>query len=420
MTLTPGTLSATVVSFVALGFFVGRITSAPDGANSGDDSSAVVDTRPARPGQALAGNDSPSRRVVDQRRTTRDSISTQEQRRIRIEDIMRGENALDRGRALLAYIDQLGPDDFEDAVAHFRSLGITESRMGEYAMLLTAWAKTDPIKALEYAQANTQGDFARNTILSSWASADPEAAIRWATTNHTGDGPNPHLAGVIRGLAAQDPARATELLTSMPRSQERGQALDGMLPHLLAMGAAETRDWINQIDDESLRNGALERSAVRIAALDPEIAADMLLANPGQAADRRFDDVYQQWASKDQAAAFASMNRLPRGEMRSNALRGILSNTALANPQAAVTLLDTYSGDVNDRVIRSVAWSAFAQDPSVTADLIARYSDPDTQNRMYRRTLNVWLDRDPDAAKAWINSNPLPENVRNDLAERIQ
>jgi len=420
MNLPPVTLSAAVIAFVAVGFFAGRITSAPDGPNSGDDSSAVLDTRPARPGQALAENDSTSQRVVDQRRTSRVGLSTPEQRKDRIEAIMRGENALDRGRALLAYIDQLGPDEFEDAVAHFRSLGITQDRMGEYAMLLTAWAKADPIKALDYAQANTQGDFARNTILSSWASADPEAAIRWATNNHTGDGPNPYLAGVIRGLAAQDPARATELLTSMPRSQERGQALDGILPHLLAMGAAETREWINKIDDESLRNGALERSAVRMAAIDPEMAADMLLANPGQAADRRFDDVYQQWASKDQAAALASMNALPKGNMRSNALRGIVSNTALANPQAAVALLDTYAGDVNDRVIRSAAWSSFRQDPSVTAGLISRYSDPATQNRMYRRTLNVWLDRDPEAAKAWINSNPLPENVRNDLAERLQ
>lgn len=419
MTLTPITLSAAVVSFAAIGFFVGRITSAPDDVNSGD-SSTMLDTRPARPGQPLAGNDTTPRRDADPRRTSRDDRTTPEQRKIRIEGIMRGENALDRGRSLLAFIDQLGPDDFEDAVAHFRSLGITQDRMGEYAMLLTAWAKADPINALEYAQANTQGDFARNTVLSSWASSDPEAAIRWATANHTGDGANPHLAGVIRGIAAQDPARATELLTSMPRSQERGQALDGILPHLLAMGAEETRAWINKIDDDSLRNGALERAAVRLAAIDPAMAADMLIANPGQAADRRLNDVYREWANQDMVTAINSMNSLPAGDLRSNALRGIISNVARDNPQSAVALIDQYAGDVNDNVIRSAAWSSFRQDPSVSASLISRYSDPRTQSRMYRRTLGVWLDRDPEAAKAWINSNPIPDNVREDLAERLQ
>jgi len=419
MTLTPITLSAAVLSFATIGFFVGRITSASDNAATAADAATILDTRPARPGQ-LAGNETSPRRDLDMRRADRGDRTTPAQRNTRIEAIMRGENAMDRGRSLLAFIDQLGPDDFEDAVAHFRSLGITEDRMGEYAMLLTAWANVDPIGALDYVQANTRGDFARGTILTAWANADPDSAIRWATNNHTGDGPNPHLAGVIRGIAAQDPARATELLTSMPRSRERGQALDGILPHLIAMGVGEAQTWINNLEDDSLRNGALERSAVRIAAIDPAMAVEMLLANPGQAQDRRLDDVFNTWASKDQNAAIASMNQLPAGDLRSNALRGIVSNAAREDPGAAVALLDSYAGDVNDRVIHSATWNSFRQDPSVSADLISRYSDPRTQNRMYRRTLDVWLDRDPDAARAWISNNPLPENVLEHLAERLQ
>ncbi|MFU8893878.1 MAG: hypothetical protein ACNA8L_09645 [Luteolibacter sp.] len=420
MTLTPITLSAAVVSFATIGFFVGRITSPQDAPGSGGDSATMLDTRPARPGQSMAGNDDAPRRDVDTRRSTRDERVTPAQQATRLEAIVRGENALDRGRALLAFIDQLGPGEFEDAVAHFRSLGITQDRMGEYAMLLTAWAKADPITALEYAQANTQGDYARGTILGAWAAADPEAAIRWATANHTGDGPNPHLAGIIRGLAAQDPARATELLTSMPRSAERGQALDGILPHLIASGADAIRNWINSLSDDSLRNGALERAAVRLAAMDPAMAVDMLIANPGQATDRRLGDVFSTWAGQNQAGALVSMQSLPAGDLRSNALGGIVSNAARQNPQAALALLDAYPGDVNDSVIRSAAWSSFRQDPSVSANLISRYSDPRAQSRMYRRTLNVWLDRDPDAARAWIQSNPLPENVLQDLAERLQ
>jgi len=420
MTLTPITLSAAVVCFAAIGFFVGRITSSPGTPNRGDDSAAVLETRPSRPGQPLAGNDGTPRRDNETRRTSREDRTSAAQRNSRLEAIVRGENALDRSRSLLAFIDQLGPGEFEDAVAHFRSLGITEDRMGEYAMLLTAWAKADPVGALDYVQDNTQGDFARNTVLSSWAANDPEAAIRWAIANHTGDGANPHLAGVIRGIAAQDPARATELLTSMPRSRERGQALDGILPHLIATGTDATRDWINSLDDESLRNGALERAAVRIAAIDPAMAVNMLIANPGQAADRRLDEVYRTWARQDATTALASMESLPAGNLRTNALSGIVSNTASSNPRAAVALLDTYAGDVNDSVIRSAAWSSFRRDPSVSVELISRFSDPQDQNRMYRRTLNVWLDRDPDAARAWINSNPLPENVREAIADRLQ
>lgn len=420
MTLTPITLSAAVLSFAAIGFFTGRITTGSDALDTVGVSDAMLETRPTRVAQPLAGNDGGLRGDGSARRAPRAERIAPAGRNARLEAIVRGENALDRSRSLLAFIDQLGPGEFEDAVAHFRSLGITEDRMGEYAMLLTAWASADPIGALDYAQANTQGDFARNTILSAWATTDPEAAIRWATNNHVGDGPNPHLVGVIRGLAAQDPARATELLSSMPRSRERGQALDGILPHLLAGGADATRAWINSLDDESLRNGALERAAVRVAAIDPVMAVDMLVANPGQAAERRMDDVFRAWAGQDAAGALASMRSLPPGNLRSNALRGIVTSAASQDPRSAVELLDAYASDVNDRVIRAAAWSSFQQDPSVSVSLISRYSDPRTQNRMYRRTLNVWLDRDPAAARAWISSNPVPENVLRDLSSRLE
>lgn len=420
MNFKPLTLSATVVAFAVTGFLIGRFTSAPADSAAGDASGKTLDTRATRTGDLASGNAATRGRDAASRITRQGEASTASQRAARLEAIVRGENALDRSRALLAFIDTLGPDDFESAVAHFRSLGITEDRMGEYSMLLTAWAKTDPIRALEYAQANTQGDFARGTILTAWAGNDPDAAIRWANANHTGDGPNPHLAGVIRGIAAQDPERATELLTAMPRSRERGQALDGILPHLIAMGGDHARDWINAIEDESLRNGALERAAARIAQLDPTLAVDMLLANPGQATDRRLDDVFRTWAGQDASAALASMQTLPAGDLRSNALRGIVSNAAMQNPRSAIALIDQYPSDVNDGVIRAAAWNSFAQDPSVSAELISRFSDPGTQNRMYRRTLGIWLDRDPDAARAWINSNPLPQNVLESLAGRMQ
>ncbi len=135
-------------------------------------------------------------------------------------------------------------------------------------MLLTAWSQHDPTAALAYAQANSRSGFAATTILSSWAATDPEAAIRWAQANHTGTDANPYLAGIIRTLGATDPARASGLLTGMPRSQERGEALDAMLPHLLAQGADATRAWISALTDDSLRNGSMMRAAdARMAAI---------------------------------------------------------------------------------------------------------------------------------------------------------
>lgn len=336
----------------------------------------------------------------------------------RLEMIVRGENALDRNRALLAFIDQLAPGDFEAAVAHFRSLGLTEDRMGEYSLLLTAWAELDPTAALAYAKENTRNGFATETILSAWATKDTDAAVRWAQANHSGDGANPYMPGIIRGIAASDPSRATELLASMPRSVERGEGLDFLMPHLLEKGVEATRAWIAGLSDDSLRNGAILRSAESLADSDPAGTASWLLANPGEATQRRMDDVYSAWAKKDQQAALASFATLPAGENRSNALRGVVTNAAMKDPAAAVTLMDRYPKDVTDRMVQNVIWHSFGKDPAIAAGQISRITNEQDRDQMYRRALNAWSEDDAPAAQAWMQANPVPESVREQVTRR--
>ena len=395
------------------GFMAGRIASPP----AAETSRAEAAESGASRATAVREDAAEARRTARSPRPDREKPATKD-RLARLEAIVRGENPLERNRALLAFLDGLGPGDFEGAIAQFRSLGITESRTGEYALLLTAWAQADPLSALDYAQKNTGGGFAQDTILTSWAATDPDAAIRWARGNYQGDGPNPFIPGIIRGLAQSDPTRATELLASLPRSEDRGKALDFMLPHLLEQGSEATRNWISGLTDEALRNGAMIRAADRLAASDPEATASWLLANPGQAADRRMDDVYSTWAGKDQQAALSSFSALPPGQARSNALRGVVSTVATDDVQAALSLMDRYPADVNDRLVQNFVWHALGSDPATAASQIPRIADEGQRDQTYRRMLGNWMERDPTAAQAWMQVNPVPENVRERLARQ--
>lgn len=411
MKLKTPTLAAALVVIGLGGFMAGRVSSpetAPEiGAGPGE-------TRSSARASSLASADrSASARTPRATRPERaTAAATTMERTVRLESIVRGENPLDRNRALLAFIDQLAPGDFEEAIAHFRSLGITDDRMGEYSLLLTAWAQADPLTALTYAEKNTRGGFAQDTILTSWAATDPDAAIRWAESKYDGDGANPFMPGIIRGMTETNPVRATELLASMPRSGERAKALDYMLPHLLQQGSEATRDWIAGITDESLKNGAILRTARELAVTDPAGTAEWLLANPGEATQRRMDDVYSQWAKNDTQAAVTSMSALPVGEARSNALRGVVSSVAAEDPKAAVSMMDRFPNDVTDRVVQNFIWHSFGSDPSLAASQIARIGDARDRDRMYERALGSWIRRDPANAQAWIQSNPVPESVQ--------
>ncbi len=409
---TTTTLAALVLIGVG-GFMAGRVSLPAPAVTVQDGPAETRSSRTSFP--TSPGGNADGRKSSRTTRPEREAAMTQQERLVKLESIIRGENPLDRNRALLAYIDQLAPGDFEGAVARFRELGLTDNRMGEYSLLLTAWAAADPLAALAYTRENTRDGFATDTVLTSWASADPEAAIRWANANFDGEGANPFLAGIIRGIAASDPARATELLTSMPRSEERGEGLEAFLPHLLQQGATATRAWIDGLTDNALKDGAIMRAADKLATLDPAGTASWLLANPGEASRRRMDDVYSAWAQKDQQAALSSYAALPAGQDRSNALRGLITNVAMESPKAAVSMLDRYPNDVTDRVVQSVIWHSFGTDPSLAASQIARISDENRRNQMYQRAIGNWLERDPTSAQAWLRSNPLPEAVQNEL-----
>ena len=408
MKLNPTTALAALILIGGGAFMAGRVSSA---SASPQPPAGPTETRSSR----SSVRDS-SVLAAAPPRTTRPAHGAKEtakDRLARLESIVRGENPLERSRALLAFIDQLGPGEFEDAVAHFRSLGLTDSRQGDYSLLLSAWAQADPMSAIAYAKENTDDEFASQTILTTWATNDPEAAIRWAQSQHEGDDANPYLPGIIRGLVATDPARATELLVSMPRSVERGTGLDFFLPHLLQQGSEATRAWIATLKDDSLRNGAMERVAKQLAATDPAGTVSWLLANPGEASRRRLDDVYGAWARQDEQAALSSFSTLPAGEARSNALRGVISSVAAGDPKAAVSLMDRFPNDVNDRVVQNFVWHSFGNDPAVAITAIARIGDDTQREKMYRRAFGAWKENDPSAANAWLGKNPAILSVVN-------
>lgn len=404
-------------------FFVGRMT-AP-GSSTGDRKAADA-SLPAkvssRTDGAEASDPGGTRRFGSDRETAKAAATRGEKAIAKMEELMRLTDPMERSKAWLDYINTLDPAEFEAVIASFRGQGLTNTRMSEYSMILTAWAKKDPLQALAYAETHTGNRFARNTILTTWAASDPDAALRWAQEHHKGeegDG-NPWMIGVIQGIAASDPVRASQLLAEMPFSDERGEAMAALLPHLLAQGPQAAQTWAESIADEQLKQGAISRIAETLAAKDPAGTAEWLTRNPGEAAERSMDNVITAWMEQDKDSAIAYYKGLPSGPGRSNALRGVANSLAMQDPRAAADFIDEHAADANDRVYQQFAWNSFGQAPDLAANYIGKIADPREQERMYGRMLDGWLRRDFDAASSWINNASLPQNVQERLQRRMQ
>ena len=419
------TLVGAVAVVSAGAFFAGRLTApGTSGAELAAADGALSGRTSTRGGGADSGDAASNRRFGTDREAGRDKAAANrgEKAIARMEEVMRLTDPMERSKAWLDFINTLDPAEFESVVASFRGQGLTNTRMAEYSMILAAWAKRDPLQALAYAEANTGNRFARNTILTTWASSDPDAAIRWAQEHHKGeDGEgNPWMIGVIQGIAASDPVRASQLLAEMPFSEERGEAMAALLPHLLAQGADKAQAWAESISDEQLKQGAISRIAETLATKDPAGTAAWLTRNPGEAAERSMDDVISAWMEQDKDSAIAYYKELPSGPARSNALRGVANSLAMSDPQAAADFIDEHAADANDRVYQQFAWSSFGQAPDLAANYIGKITDPREQERMYRRMLDGWLNRDFEAASTWINGATLPQSVQERLQRRMQ
>lgn len=405
--------AASVGGAVIVAFVAGRATS-PDAEAADRGETSPPPPRVERPDRPSASGPGGTGRIdrarVDSSRSPVESAVDE------MASIIREKDRLFRAQAWLDFINTLEPGQFEEVVDEFRSRGFTEDNMSEYAMLLTAWAKTDPLSALDYASENTGNAFARNTILATWAGSDPNGAIAWAERNHDGEDANPWMVGVIRGLAGNDPARATALMEDLPYSRERGQALATLLPEMLGQGEDVAKDWVLGITDERLKDGAIARLAETLGREDPAGAAEWLLDNPGEGARRSMDDVLGMWARDDTAQATSYFESLPSGELRTSALRGLASQIALDDPGAAARLLDRHAADANDRVYQQFVWRSRRGDPALAANYIGRIEDVERRDRTYRRVLGRWMRDDLDGAANWIRSAELPENV----AERVQ
>ncbi|MES2980777.1 MAG: hypothetical protein V4727_00560 [Verrucomicrobiota bacterium] len=285
-----------------------------------------------------------------------------------LEIIVSNQNALDRGRAMLDWIDTLAPEEFEAAVDDLRRLGLNNNKLAEYTMMvLAAWAEVDPAAALAYTTTETpSGDTenkdesfdligskflsgeATSNVLSAWATNDPEAAIAWAKSHHQGDEANPYMFGIIRGIAESDPARATAMLQDLPYGVVRGTALLSMMPHVMEMGPESAEKWIAEINDERLRKGAIARYSETIANQDPAGAASYLLNNVSDRSMASVYYVFSEWAKVDSAAAIANLESIPDADVRTLALNGLVKGLGFNNPQS-IELRNRFQGEANEQ-----------------------------------------------------------------------
>ncbi len=97
-----------------------------------------------------------------------------------------------------------------------------------------------------------------------------------------------------------------------------------------------------------------------------------------------------------------------------------MSTVTAQNPQAGAALLDRFPRDLDNGALRGFVWHSLEKEPALALSYISKLPNPQDQERFYNRSLRVWLDRDANAAQAWIARNNLPQSVIQNLNNNNQ
>ncbi len=319
----------------------------------------------------------------------------------------------ERQRALMNFFDSLGPEQFSAVADEFRTLTHYGNSGSEMELLFRAWAKADPLNALQYVEDNPDMRRNRGEILETWAGGDPAAAEQWAREKFDGEGANPFMPSVIRGIAAYDIPNASRLTQEMPFGRERGSAIDAVAKALLMEGNEAAFAFPDSIEDEHLKGSFVMIISQNLARQDAQAAADWVTGlDDGVLQERASGRIADRLAREDVGKAASFVESLQPEAKADAAVATVpaMSQGDIAGTARWVTSLAGTPG--YDKVVESFVWSCDERAPEQSAAWIQGVSNPEQQTRLYHRMLGGWAKKDSAAVKSWIAENNVPDSVR--------
>lgn len=328
-------------------------------------------------------------------------------------DITHITDTQDRERALMNLVDKLAPGGFKALAEQYRDSAHLKGTGGDFSIILRGWAKADPLAALEYAGHNGRSRQNSETILSTWANSDPNAAEKWALDHSQGDAANPYMAAVIEGIAGNDLTEASKLAQAMPKSRERGEAVDSITRALLMQSPEAAMAFPDSIKDDSLRGTFVASIADRLSSKDPDKAAAWIASMvDGNLQNKAARDVADALAKQDSSKAAAWVRTL-KPEAQIEAACGVIPIMSATDIAGTAKWVSSLAGTPNyDKAVQEFIWSCDQRAPEQSAAWIAGIADTNQQHKIYYRMLSDWARRDGAAVKQWVATNNVPNDVR--------
>jgi hypothetical protein len=297
------------------------------------------------------------------------AFHTPETRRSAVQATIEGADPVAAG-ALASSIAELSTETFPET-----------GKSNLFELAVEKWSEVDPAAAArllsEKKLSGTGFTSAFYSVAQNWAARDPAAALAWAQQQRQVPfGLNP-VNGAVQGWWKKDPAAAEGFALAQIGTPLGKQLISSMASQIAMQDRAKATAWVSKIPNEELRNQSYGILASQFSLSDPKAASAWALTLPPDAVSGAVDSTVSIWAQSD--------------------------------PAAAAHWLEGLSGSMRDSAVSSYSYVTAETDPAAATAWAATIADETKRASALRRTMGQWLERDPPAARAWIQNSSLGE-----------
>lgn len=319
-----------------------------------------------------------------------------------------------------------------EAAEHAAQLRPGHFRDSALKLVAEEWANKDGESAMLWAEGLPDSDkpspdrrtfpysaSAATIALKVWMERDPGAAVQWIEQIADEKKRNQHIGSLVALTADEDPHAAQRLTAMLPPGREHDSALKELTTRWVRSDVQAALAWIETQSDAHVREVMVREFAFAVALtgkLEAEnVATALRLAQSltGTAQDMATTNVLNAWARLDPKAAAGWAGQHPE---KFEYLFGVTKQWARKEPKAAETWVNSLpAGSERDRLLGVAAHADSGVPPEAAKQWIGRISDPQQQQSAYKSLAERWLKVDVKAARKWISSAPLSQEVKNQL-----
>ncbi|MGC6426309.1 MAG: hypothetical protein ACON5H_04860 [Akkermansiaceae bacterium] len=367
-----------VIVAIAAYAFGSRSSSSPENRSSDQaSSSSTVTTRISDRGSSEASGSPASKRRGTRGSSEEKTLTLSESAIINLgTDFKTASNLLERRAAFSKILEALTPENatlLREQIAHL------DQDSQEFREFHYAWGMLAGETAVQHGAETRKRDMAAS--LAGWVSKDPDTAMAYFNSltedQKRGGGMK---WGAVFGLLDSDPSRAVDFVKEQSEAGDRDarRMMNLALDRILEGGDLGNAESVaRSIEGTKLETSAYRHLAWKISESDPAGAADWatgLAQSEGR--NHAIGTSYNRWAGEDPQAAAAKISTLTDPEARDAATYGYATR---------------------------VVWD----DPATGVEWAASIRDESSRNRALVDTGRAYFRKDPEGAKAWLQTSGL-------------